>query len=191
MAIMEYGPSNPHGGGFTGLRVEVKKVGGPTFQKYYSFKGVSAAEKKHLWAQARRDEEREKEDARQRSEAHRLYASSRNPLSEVLGISVGVALRKNRSPEIYMAVSGAAADTNAARTLLKFTRSLSRYDYYWFIKSWRESCRALAEYRGYKRTPSRWYQSLPSEQDVASFIESKAPGLEVALSEEAIARGVA
>lgn len=178
MAIMEYGPDNPHPAGFKGLRVEVKKPGTKPFQKYLSFTGLSEPEKSALRAKAKAIHAKEAQDAAARREARRLYRASRCPISPVEGVSVGVSQRKNRSPEIYINVSGSGSGATKARSIWKKTIATSRFDYFWFEKHWREACRVLARHRGLKRTPTRWFQGQPSKQDVVKFIRAKAPGFE-------------
>jgi hypothetical protein len=177
MAVIEYGPDRPHGGGFVGLRVFVKKVGDKPFQKYFSFKGLSDSQVAEARSEADRLDQKHTEEAKLRLTSHRLYQPSRSPLSSVLGISVGLVSRHHENGgfrhELVVNVAGADRSVNKAGSFSRQTKSITTYDYEWFVKAWRKACKDKAGISGLRRTPSRWYQSVPSEKDVQKFINDK------------------
>ncbi len=177
MAVIEYGPDRPHAGGFIGLRVYVKKVGGKPFQKYFPFKGLSDAQIAEVRSEADRLDQEHTEGAKVRLASYRLYQPSRSPLSSVLGISVGLVSRHHENGgfrhELVVTVAGVDQSVDKAGSFSRQTKSITIYDYEWFIKAWRKACKDKAEISGLRRTPSRWYQSVPSEKDVQKFISDK------------------
>lgn len=180
MAVIEYGPDRPHGGGFVGLRVFVKKTGSKPFQKYFSFKGCTYSERLVIRKEAEAINAREVQDAKLRLQSRRLYQPSRSELSDVFGISVGITRRTKDAGgyryEIVINVAGASREVNAAGSLAVFTKALNRFDYFWFEQAWRKACRTLAVSKGYQRTPTRWYQALPTQEAVTRFIARKTGG---------------
>lgn len=117
------------------------------------------------------------EDAKLRLTSHRLYQPSRSPLSSVLGISVGLVSRHHENGgfrhELVVNVAGADRSVNKAGSFSRQTKSITTYDYEWFVKAWRKACKDKAGISGLRRTPSRWYQSVPSEKEVQKFIKDK------------------
>ena len=184
MAVIEYGPKNPHPENYNGLRIVVYKLDGACFQKYFNFRGLSATERQAVREQAERIDKRERLDQANRLLYLLMHQPSRSPLSCVLGISVSVFIRRNKNgtgieSRISINVLNMSpiverrANKINPRYVATFSISLSLFHYDWFVEHWRKACRARAQVIGLKRTPSRWYKEIATEKQVMAFIRKQ------------------
>lgn len=180
MTIIEYNQSHPHPSGFIGLRVFVKKIGAPPYQEYFNFRGMNRNQIKELRELAQIMDDLETQDQQQRKISHLINKGSRCPLSFVFGISAGLTARHKPNDggfryEFYLAVTSAGADVIADKSgsVRRITRSLSRFDYVWFVRAWKAVCRIRAELLGLPRVPTQWLIGVADEKTVSRYIEKR------------------
>lgn len=177
MTIIEYGPDNPHGAGFVGLRIFVQLVDAKPIQSYFSFNGLDGTA-----IQATRERVRDihaiaAQESSIRTKSKQLVAESKSPISSVLGINIGVSGRHKLNGgyryEVIISVSNRKTAICKSGSIARYSKSQGNFNYEWFVLSWRKACKDLARSRDMKRTPSRWLDGVASEAVVRSFISSK------------------